>query len=123
MDANLQYWECLNSLSSTGSFKEQADIFRYFAHLEACSKVDMLVQRFLNDAPAKLAANPGLTLEKYNLQCQWFVTGFLFQSPLFPCANTFEERKYYNGLFSNWNPNEYCMDFYKKLKTALNLSY
>jgi hypothetical protein len=120
MDVNTSYWECLNSLSSVSSFKEQADIFRYFAHLDACDKVNTLVQRFTNDANSKLNANNLLTIEKYNNQCQSLVTPFLFQSPLFPCKD-FSERQYLNSLFSNWNPNEYCIDFYRKLKISLGI--
>lgn len=120
MTDNTQYYDLLEFISKESVFTRQINYFRLLGNIEALNKIEILIQRYVNEYPKKSELNYFLTPEKYNLQCQSFVTPFLFQPPLFPCKN-YEERIVYNDAFKNWSPNEYCSLFYKGLKTSLNV--
>jgi len=51
---------------------------------------------------------------EYQRNVESFVTPFLFQPPIYPAIDA-DERRIRNEVFKGWDPNKYCIIFYKKL--------
>lgn len=89
--------------------------FRDDSHYAALDKVKDLAYQYFNEYPGKKMLNPFLTKDDYLKQCDWLVTPYLFQSPYKVTKSDIERHIWYD-LFKDWNANDYCLLFYKKIR-------